>query len=45
MVRTMGIRHCAKTGVSTTVRTAFAELRHLSLNNDGHLNNLVRELH
>ena len=45
MVRTMGINHCAKTGVSTTVKTATAELRHLSLTNNGHNSNLVRELH
>ena len=31
MVRTMGINHCAKTVVSTPLRTATAELRHLSL--------------
>ena len=30
MVRTMGINHCVKTGVSTTVKSATAELRHLS---------------
>ena len=44
MVRTMGINHCAKTGVSTTVKTATAELRHLSLTTT-HNNKLVRELH
>ena len=45
MVRTTGINHCAKTEVSTTVRTATAELRDLSLTNNGHNSNLVRELH
>ena len=45
MVRTLGINHCAKTGVSTTVKTATAELRHPSLTNNGHNSNLVRELH
>ena len=34
MAEAMGISHCAKTGVSTTVKTATAELRHLSLTNN-----------
>ena len=43
MVRTMGINHSAKTGVSTTVKTATAELRHLSLTNNGHNSNLRQQ--
>ena len=34
-----------KTGVSTTVKTATADLRYLSLTNNGHNSNLVQELH
>ena len=34
MAGAMGISLCTKTGVSTPVRTATAELRHLSLHNE-----------
>ena len=47
MARAMGDQPTLRKdgGVNDRRRTATAELRHLSLTNDGHIINLVRELH